>query len=73
MGAATHRNGAKPTIQNVLRDWERLNEDEKVIVLPRLLRSTQQWQSWAFSEHTCLVWLRRSFRKAGVPFLTPER
>ncbi|HLC44445.1 MAG: hypothetical protein A2722_01730 [Candidatus Doudnabacteria bacterium RIFCSPHIGHO2_01_FULL_50_11] len=52
-----------------LHGWMTLPREQKKLILPRLLDSMVEWKRWLFSEYGILVWLRRVFSQANIPFL----
>jgi hypothetical protein len=53
---------------HILDEWNKLSEQEKSQLLPRLLYGIRAWHAWSLSDRTRLEWLETQFRKAGIPF-----
>ena len=57
-----------PNPEQLLRDWERLPDNVRESLLPRLLVSTRGWKAWSVDPRGRQMWLEHIFEKAGIPF-----
>jgi hypothetical protein len=57
-------------MEDVLRNWNLLSEDDKLRLLPHLLSSIEDWPSATRDERFLIGWLRRKFANAGLTLRT---
>jgi hypothetical protein len=69
-GPDTLCNGAAISVQSqdILNAWRRLDESEKIGLLPHLLASIDDWHSMSRDDGFLVGWLRRKFASAGLAF-----
>ncbi len=55
-------------VANIVEQWNKLNDVERIKLIPAFLHSIVGWRTWSVSDTARLDWLESQFRKAEVPF-----
>lgn len=62
---------ASSEVEMVINAWDRLAQEDREALLPKLLHSIDGWRAFSFRSSSQLRWLRETFEKARVKFSYP--
>jgi hypothetical protein len=61
----------KPVLERTIEAWDKLDQDDREKLIPRLLNSIDGWRAFSYRSSSQLRWLEDRFKNAGLPFVRP--